>query len=435
MIERYSYLEMSNIFSLRATLSRWLEVELAVVEALSQVGLIDPKETQVLRTNAPTINDDFVFKVNEREKITNHDLAAFVDILQSSYNTEAARWIHFGLTSSDVIDCSVGMALKEASRILEMALIDFIEVLKEKSRKYEDTPMAGRTHGMHAEPTTFGAKIALFGLQAARDLKRLRDASAQVSVGKLSGAVGTYSNIDPDVESLACERLGILPVPATQVVSRDRHAEYLFALASIGNTIESVSTEIRHLARTELGEAQEYFAAGQKGSSAMPHKRNPILSERLCGLSRVMRGYLSAGMEDVALWHERDISHSSVERIVLADASILVHYMLKKVTSLVETLVVNTDRMRENLEISKGMVFSQSVLLTLVKKGLERDVAYRLVQSAAMEIGSRSFKDALKGSEEICKVLSEEEIEEAFDLKRVLKNSKLVVNKLEGEKY
>ncbi|NNN20871.1 MAG: adenylosuccinate lyase [Acidimicrobiales bacterium] len=433
MINRYSLPEMADLFSDQARLSKWLDVELAVVQALAKFGKFDSNKVSALLASRPTIDDAFIKRVEEREMITDHDLAAFVDVVQSTIGTSEAQWIHYGLTSSDVVDTALGLTLKESGSLLIQTINEFFEALKIRAVEFQDTPMVGRTHGMHAEPTTFGAKLALFALQVKRDAVRLDRAVKGVSVGKLSGAVGTYSNIDPEIEKLACDLLGLEPVPATQVISRDRHAEYLYALASIGSTIEMVATEIRHMARTELGEANEAFKSGQKGSSAMPHKRNPILSERLCGLARVLRGYLLSGLEDIALWHERDISHSSVERIILPDASILAHYMLKKATSLITNLDVHPEKMLANLELSNGVVFSQSVLLALVDSGLERDSAYRIVQSSSKEAlsGNRSLKEVIEANEEVGRILGEKEIENAFNLSRILRHANRTVKTLE----
>jgi adenylosuccinate lyase len=322
-----------------------------------------------------------------------------------------------------VVDTALCATLTKAADLLLVDLDGFVETLRARALELMDVPVTGRTHGMHAEPTTFGAKFALWALQADRDRRRLRGARDGIAVGKLSGAVGTYSNIDPAVEAQVCAALGLQAVPATQVIARDRHAEYLWACASVGATVELMCTEIRHLARSELGEAEEPFRIGQKGSSAMPHKRNPILSERLCGLARVLRGYLSAGLEDVALWHERDISHSSVERVVLPDASMLTLYMLQKTTGLVQGLVLHPERALATLtEGSHGLVFSQSVLLALVSGGLSRDAAYRIVQRdarAAWEEG-RSFRAVLDADPEV--TLAPGDLDDAFDLSRTLRH-------------
>ncbi|MGP0029874.1 MAG: lyase family protein, partial [Acidimicrobiales bacterium] len=330
-------------------------------------------------------------------------------------------------------DTALCATLAAAADLLLDASGSLVAVLKRRALEFMDTPMAGRTHGMHAEPTTFGAKFALWALQADRDRRRLRAAREGIAVGKLSGAVGTYSHIDPAVEARVCAALGLRPVPATQVIARDRHAEYLWACAAVGATVELMCTEVRLLARSEVGEAEEPFGAGQKGSSSMPHKRNPVLSERLCGLARLLRGYLGAGLEDVALWHERDISHSSVERVALPDASLLACYLLRKATGLAEGLVIHADRAAENLTSgSHGLVFSQSVLLALVAAGLSRDAAYRIVQRDARAAWEqrRPFRDVLREDPDM--TLTEAQLSEAFDLGRALRHTDRFRDALEG---
>ena len=384
MIPRYSPPDMANLFTDAARFALWLEVELLATEAQALLGVVPKEDAAICRAKAPTVDEVFVADVLAREEITNHDVAAFVDVVQERIGAPAGSYIHFGLTSSDVVDTALSATLTRAADLLLADLDRFVATLRARALELMDVPVTGRTHGMHAEPTTFGAKFALWALQADRDRRRMRQARDGIAVGKLSGAVGTFSNIDPEVETSVCAALGLEPVPATQVIARDRHAEFLWACASVGATIELMCTEIRHLARSELGEAEEPFGAGQKGSSAMPHKRNPILSERLCGLARLLRGYLGAGLEDVALWHERDISHSSVERVALPDASLLACYVLRKATGLAAGLVIHADRALDNLiNGSFGLVFSQSVLLALVAGGLTRDEAYRIVQRDA----------------------------------------------------
>jgi adenylosuccinate lyase len=421
VIGRYSLPEMAALFTDEARMRRWLEVELLAVEGWSQIGVVGASDAAAVRDRAPKVDARFVEAVAEREKVTDHDLAAFVDVVQESVGMPEGAWVHYGLTSSDVVDTALCATLRDASDLLVDACDALVEVLERRAREFMDTPMVGRTHGMHAEPLTFGAKLALWCLQAERDRRRLIEARRTIAVGKLSGAVGTYSNIDPRVEEHVCDALGLTAVPGSQVVARDRHAELLWACASVGATVETIATEIRHLARTEVGEAEEAFGSGQKGSSAMPHKRNPILSERLCGLARVLRGYLGAGLEDVALWHERDISHSSVERIVLPDACLLAHYVLKRCAGLVDGLVVHAATMRENLETrSYGLVFSQAVLLQMVKGGMERDAAYRVVQRAARRAieERRHLREILEADEEVH--LDKAELDEAFSLDRAL---------------
>ena len=421
MIPRYSPKDMAALFSDEARFGAMLEVELLAAEALSALGIVPVADAQACRERAPHIDAAFVADVDAREAITNHDTAAFVDIVQDRIGSPEGTWIHYGLTSSDVVDTALCWQLTKAADLLIEASTAFVAVLVRRARELIDVPVVGRTHGMHAEPTTFGAKMALFALAADRDRERLTRARSAIAVGKLSGAVGTYSNIDPSVEDHVCGALGLTPVPATQVIARDRHAELLWAIAATGANIEHLATEVRHMARSEVGEVEEAFAPGQKGSSAMPHKRNPILSERLCGLARVLRGSLGAGLEDVAHWHERDISHSSVERVVLPDACLLALYVLRKATGLVDGLVINEDRALRNLnEGSLGLVYSQSVLLTLIDHGMTRDDAYRIVQRAARSaVESREqFRGIVEADPEV--TLSTEELDRAFDLDRML---------------
>ena len=433
MIPRYSPKDMAALFSDEARFGAMLEVELLAAEALSQLGIVPVADAAACRDRAPHIDAAFVADVDAREAITNHDTAAFVDIVQDRIGAPEGAWIHYGLTSSDVVDTALCWQLSKAADLLIEASTELVAVLVRRARELIDVPVVGRTHGMHAEPTTFGAKMALFALAADRDRERLVRARAAISVGKLSGAVGTYSNIDPSVEDFVCGSLGLAPVPATQVIARDRHAELLWAIAATGATIEHLATEVRHMARSEVGEVEEAFAPGQKGSSAMPHKRNPILSERLCGLARVLRGYLGAGLEDVALWHERDISHSSVERVVLPDACMLALYVLRKATGLVDGLVINEERALRNLnEGSLGLVYSQSVLLTLIDHGMTRDDAYRIVQRAARSaVESREqFRGIVEADAEV--TLSTEELDRAFDLDRMLTHRHRYLTALEG---
>jgi adenylosuccinate lyase len=428
--------EMAALFSDEARFGLWLEVELLAVEAWAKLGVIPLEDAAACRQRAPEVDAAFVEQVAERERITDHDVAAFVDVVQQAVGQPEGSWIHHGLTSSDIVDTALSATLVKAADLLGEALDGLVAALRRRALEHASTPTVGRTHGMHAEPTTFGAKLALACLQADRDRERLRQARRRIAVGKLSGAVGNYSNIDPEVEAHVCAALGLEPVPATQVIARDRHAEYLYACAAIGTTIESLATEIRHLQRTEVGEVEEPFAAGQKGSSAMPHKRNPITAERLCGLARVLRGYLMAGLEDVALWHERDISHSSVERIVLPDASLATYYAIRRMTRLIDGLLVRSDRMMENLlEGSHGLVFSQPVLLALVRSGLTRDSAYRIVQRDARRVAEErvGFREVLEKDPEVVAALGDRVdrmLDDAFDLTRMLEHSHRTIDAL-----
>jgi adenylosuccinate lyase len=439
MIPRYSLPEMAALFTDEARLALWLEVEILASEAWASLGVVPAPYANAIRERAPKVDPDFVGQVAERERVTDHDVAAFVDVVQEAVGAPEGSYVHHGLTSSDVVDTALCVTLTRAADLLVEASSGLVDALRERAIEHARTAMVGRTHGMHAEPTTFGVKLALYCLQADRDRTRLRRARAAVAVGKLSGAVGTYSNIDPAVEAHVCAALGLTPAPATQVIARDRHAEYLYACASAGATVEALATELRLLQRTEVGEVEEAFGAGQKGSSAMPHKRNPITAERLSGLARLLRGYLGAGLENVALWHERDISHSSVERVALPDASLLAYYMLRRCERLVRGLVVNADRMLENLtERSYGLVFSQPVLLALVDAGLTRDAAYRIVQRDARSAheGRRSFRGVLEADEEVQAALGAERaaaaLDEAFDLSRALRHSERTIRALEA---
>jgi len=420
MIPRYSTGEMDAVWSDTARFARWLEVELLATEGHAELGLVPADAAVSCRAGAPPTDDAFVARVLDREAITDHDVAAFVDIVQDSIGAPAGSWIHFGLTSSDVVDTALCWPLRDAADLLLVAADELFDTMARLAAEHRDTVMIGRTHGVHAEPTTFGAKVALWALQVDRDRTRLRAARESIAVMKLSGAVGTYSNIAPEIEAFVGRRLGLRPVAATQVIARDRHAEFLYACAAIAATCELVAVELRHLQRTEVREVEEGFKPGQKGSSAMPHKRNPISAETISGLARVVRSNLLAGLQDIALWHERDISHSSVERIVLPDSSQLAHYMMRRLRRLLDGLVVRPDRMRANLEASLGLVFSQPVLLALVRNGATRDEAYRVVQRNAMRAWEDEidFRTLLEADPEVENVL----LEEAFNLARSLRN-------------
>jgi adenylosuccinate lyase len=431
VIPRYAPKDVAELFSDERRFDTMLEVELLAAEALAELEVIPLAEAKALRDRRPVVDAAFVVAVNQREEVTNHDTAAFVDVVQERIGMPEGAWVHYGLTSSDVVDTALCFCLTEAMDIVIAEVTNLRDALTRRAVETIDTPIVGRTHGMHAEPTTYGQKFALFALQVDRDLERAHTARQRIAVGKLSGAVGTFSNIDPAVETYVCSRLGLEPVPATQVIARDRHAEVLYACAAIGTSIEQFALEVRHLARTEVGELTEPFAPGQKGSSAMPHKRNPVIAERLVGLARVLRGYLQAGLEDVALWHERDISHSSVERIVLPDALQLTVYMLRKATWLAEGAVVHAERALANLtESSLGLVFSQSVLLALIESGMNRDEAYRIVQKASRAAieQRRNFREVIESDDEVA--LSDAAIARAFDLDRLLTHRRRILESL-----
>jgi adenylosuccinate lyase len=420
MIERYSLPEIAEIFSDRSKFARYLEIELLATEAQAKLGVVPQPDAQTCRAKAPLVDDTFVRNVAERELVTDHDVAAFVDVVQAAIGMPAGAWIHHGLTSTDVVDTAWCWMLKDGAELILGAMNELIAKLQELAQLHRDTVMIGRTHGIHAEPTTFGAKVALWALQVDRDRSRMRAAREAIAVCKLSGAVGTYSNISPDVEAHVAKSLGLVAVPATQVVARDRHAEFLWACASLGSTIEAIAVELRHLQRTEVSEVREGFKAGQKGSSAMPHKRNPISAETLTGLSRVLRSNLQTGLQNVALWHERDISHSSAERIVLPDSAMLAYYVTKRLTRVLANLEVDTQRMLDNLSSSFGVVFSQPVLLALVDTGLSRDEAYRIVQEDAAAAWSQRQQLRAVLENDVRVKLSSKQLDEAFDLRRSL---------------
>jgi adenylosuccinate lyase len=433
VIPRYAPEDLASLFSDEARFGAMLEVELLATEAMERAGTVPPGTAVALRAAAPRVDADFVRAVEEREAVTRHDTAAFVDVVQREMGIPEAAWVHYGLTSSDVIDTALAVQLTRALDVLVADSHRLVAVLAAKARATIDIPVVGRTHGMFAEPTTFGAKFALFCLQASRDEARLRRARDGIAVGKLSGAVGTYSTIDPAIEADVCRALGLVPVPATQVLARDRHAELLYACAATASTIEAFATEVRLLARSEVGEVAEPFAEGQKGSSSMPHKRNPVNAERLCGLARVIRGYLIPGLEDIALWHERDISHSSVERVILPDSIQLTGFVLRSAASLAAGLELDAERAREHLDVtSLGLVYSQSVLLALVASGMTRDDAYRIVQRTAATATKerRPFREVLVEDPDV--PLDEPTLARAFDLDRVLASRGRFLEAIEG---
>jgi adenylosuccinate lyase len=425
MIPRYTRPEMGRIWSDRNKFQQWLEVELAASEALAQLGVVPAEAARLLREHAGFD----VERIHEIEKEVKHDVIAFTtavaETMQARGHGDVSRWFHYGLTSNDVVDTAQALLLQQASAILIGDLMQLREALKRRALEFQHTVQIGRTHGVHAEPITFGLKLAIWYEEAGRNLNRLGAAAEDVRVGKTSGAVGTFGHIDPETEELICEKLNLKPAPvASQVIQRDRHANFVSALALATALCEKIALEVRHLQRTEVREAEEYFARGQKGSSAMPHKRNPVTCEQICGLARVVRSNVMAAFEDVALWHERDISHSSVERVILPDSTILTDYLLEKTTKLVDQLLVYPERMRRNLDLTRGLVFSGQVLLDLAAGGMLREQAYRLVQGHAMRAWEEEgdFRAAIEGDQEIAAVLTPEKIAEAFSLERQLRN-------------
>ena len=429
MIPRYSLPEIAELFTDEARFGAWLEVEVLAVDAWAKLGVVPAADARAVRERAGFD----VAAVHEREKVTDHDVAAFVDVVQERVGPPAGAWVHYGLTSSDVVDTALALQTTRALDQIIAAHAGLERAIVARAREHRDTPMVGRTHGIHAEPTTFGAKLALWALEVRRDRERLHHARRSIAVGKLSGAVGTYSNVDPAVEEYVCEQLGLTPVPATQVLPRDRHAEVMYACAAVAASIESFALEVRHLQRTEVREAEEPFREGeQKGSSAMPHKRNPVKSEQLCGLARVVRSNLQAALENVALWHERDISHSSVERIILPDSLMLAYYMTVQFTKIVSGLRVYPERMLRNLDASFGLVFSQPVLLALVEAGKTRDEAYRIVQRNAMRAWQeeKPFLDLLRADADVTAALDDARLSACFDLTRALEHAGEVVDSL-----
>jgi len=424
MIDRYTRPEMGALFTDQRKFETWLRVEIAILEALAERGEVPAEDVAAVRARAKVDAG----RIAEIERETNHDVVAFLRNVSETAG-EPARWVHLGVTSSDVVDTAWALLLKEAGEKLVAGVDRLREAVARRAIEHRDTPMIGRTHGVHAEPTTFGLKLAVFWSELGRDRARLEHAVETISVGKVSGAVGTFAHLDPEVEEGACRRLGLAPAAiSTQVLQRDRHAELAFALAVTGATLEKLALEVRHLHRTEVREVQEQFTRKQTGSSSMPHKRNPILSERICGLARILRGNLNVALENVALWHERDISHSSAERVILPDGCILLDYLLDRTTALVDNLVVHPETMRENLERMRGLVFSQNLLLDLVRAGQTRGDAYRAVQRAAARVWDEgiTFREAAASDEAIAEALGRDGIDAALSLERALRNARKV---------
>src|SRR6478672_4780206 len=420
MIERYTLPEMGSVWSLENKFRKWLDVEIAVCEVHADDGTIPRAALEQIKAKAAFT----VERINEIEQTTNHDVIAFTTNLAENIGP-ASRFVHYGLTSSDVVDTANALLLKESSELLLARVDPLLDVLKRRAYEFKDIPQIGRTHGIHAEPTSFGLVWALWFSEMKRDRERLKRALETVSVGKISGAVGAFAHLDPSVEERVCERLGLKAADvSTQVIQRDRYAEYLSTLAIISSTLEKVALQVRHWQRTEVREAQEAFKKGQKGSSAMPHKRNPILSERICGMARTVRANAIVGYENVALWHERDISHSSAERIVLPDSSATTDYILAKATSLLDTLIVYPENMLKNLGLTRGLVFSGQLLLALTQKGISREDAYVWTQRNAMKVWDEGgdYQEMIRRDADISSHLSAEEIARVFDLKHYLRN-------------
>lgn len=420
MIERYSRKVMSDIWTEESQFQAWLDVELAACWAWSELGHIPKEDVDKLYETA-TFD---LQRIKEIEKETRHDVVAFTRSVSESLGEEK-KWVHYGLTSTDVVDTAQGVRLKRANEILREGIQRLVDALAEKAKEHKNTVMIGRTHGVHAEPTTFGLKCALWYSEMNRNLERFEKAASDVEFGKLSGSVGTFANIPPEVEELVCERLGLQPAPiSTQTLQRDRHAHYLSVLALIGSSLEKMAVEVRHLQRSEVREVEEKFRQGQKGSSSMPHKRNPVGSENITGCSRVLRGYMVSSYENIPLWHERDISHSSAERIILPDATILLDYMLNRFAGIIGDLVVYADTMKENIDKTFGLIFSQRLLSMLIDKGLAREKAYDTVQPLAMQAWEQKkmFRKLVEKDEVINEYLSGGEIDEAFDLNHHTRN-------------
>ncbi|MCE7792582.1 adenylosuccinate lyase [Salipaludibacillus sp. CUR1] len=428
MIERYTRPEMGAIWTENNRFQAWLEVEILACEAWAELGDIPKADVEKIRENAAFD----VERIHEIEAETRHDVVAFTRAVSESLGEER-KWVHYGLTSTDVVDTALSYLLKQANEILEKDILNFIDILKDKAVEHKSTVMMGRTHGVHAEPTTFGLKLALWYEEMNRNLERFRQAAETVRVGKLSGAVGTYANIDPSVEKHVCEGLGLEASPiSTQTLQRDRHAHYVATLSLIASSIEKMAVEIRGLQKSETREVEEFFAKGQKGSSAMPHKRNPIGSENMTGLARVLRGHVMTAYENVALWHERDISHSSAERIILPDATIALNYMLNRFGNIVKNLTVFPDNMKRNMSRTYGLIYSQRVLLSLIDKGMAREEAYDLVQPKAMEAWERAvqFRSLVEEDERITAHLSSEELDDCFDYQHHLKHVDTIFERL-----
>jgi adenylosuccinate lyase len=428
MIERYTLPEMGALWEDKFKFDTWLRIEILACEARAEMGDIPKLDVEIIKQKS----DFDVKRILEIEETTKHDVIAFLTNVAENVGPES-RHIHYGMTSSDILDTTLSYQMKSAGELLLKKLFDLKAALKNRAIEHKNTVCIGRSHGIHAEPTSMGLKFALWFEETKRNIKRLTEAIDVISVGQISGAVGTFEHLSPKVEEYVCNKMGLKPAPvSTQVIQRDRHAEFLTTLAIIGATLEKISIEIRHLQRTEVLEAEEYFSKGQKGSSAMPHKRNPIVSERVAGLARVLRSNSMAALENVALWHERDISHSSVERIIVPDSCICLDYMLDLMVKLISKLLIYPDNMIRNLNLTRGLVFSQTILLKLVTKGISREDAYRIVQDSAMKVWQDeklNLKDELYKSDELGKYISPEELDEIFENRNMLKNVEFIFNR------
>ena len=424
MIERYTLPEMGKLWSIQNEWQTILNVEMAACDAMAELGEIPVEAAKNIRAKA-NFN---IERIHEIESVTHHDIIAFLTNV-AEYVGDDSKYIHKGLTSSDVKDTAICLMMKQSAEIILDDLKKFREVLRRRAKEFKHTPCIGRTHGIHAEPMTFGLKLALWSAEIERDIERVEHAKKIVSVGKLSGAVGTYSNINPKIEELVCKKLGLTPAPlATQVIQRDRHAEYMTTLAIVASTLEKIATEVRNHQRTDIREAEEYFSPGQKGSSAMPHKRNPINCERVSGMARLVRGNAVAAMEDITLWHERDISHSSVERVILPDSTINVDYCTRKMTNIIDKLLVYPEAMLHNMERTGGLIYSQRLMLEIVGKGVLREDAYKWVQRNAMKrwMQGEDFRANVEKDEDIRKYLTPEEIADCFDYKFFLRHVDMI---------
>jgi len=431
MIERYTLKRMADIWTEENRFKKWLEIELLICEAYAHLGIIPQNDLSQIKEKA----NFSVQRIKEIEERTKHDVVAFIECV-SEFVGPSSKYIHMGVTSSDILDTSFSLLLRDASDIIIKGIVDFMSVLREKAFNYKDTPMIGRTHGIHAEPITFGLKMAHFYDEMRRNLERMNSARDRINYGKISGAVGTFAHVQPQVETYVCERLGLKPAPiSTQIIPRDYYAEFFTTLGIIGSSIEKMAMEIRNLQRTEVSEAEEYFQKGQTGSSAMPHKRNPVSSENLCGLARLLRSYVVAGLEDIVLWHERDISHSSVERVIAPDATILMDYMLERIKNMYKNLIVYPEKMKKNMDLTKGLYHSESILLGLIRKGLTRQDAYKLTQMCAMRCYEEGldFKEELKKDEAIRVYLTQDEIDKLTSQEHYFRYVNTIFNRVFGD--